>query len=665
MNKIFSIIRSNILVVFALSCLGLGVTTSCSDDSSAPANFYSAIRMTAAEVVKNNEDYSKFRRVLERADYLSMLSTYGQYTVFVPNNAAMDTFLVQNGYTSMNVDSLPLAVCDTLSRMHIVKHNAFFTTDMSSKSAPMNMNDVYVEMSAKAGADEVEGNTNVDILVNKYSRIIAQDDSVTNGVVHIVDRVLKASNSWLPDFMAEDSTISIFCEALVATRMCDSLTKYIDETYPEINRDSTEDSKDGFIVPYGSNGDGSPKPQNTYYPEKRFFKYSAFVETNAVYAKYNIHTLDDLKEYAKQIYDESYPEDAGKYDKDPTDRRNPLNRFVSYHLINRMGLYTDWVISFSQTMAASFIPGVADPEDYFETMLPHSIMRFSDSGGQLYINRKGLKGNVYEGCPGVRVLKSTEYDRDTKATNGNYFYIDDMLTYDYKTRNVALNRRMRIDASCLSPDFMNSGTGARAHHIDDPVHPNFMMGFKKGFLADWKISDETFVGCRKEDPTWRHYEGNGVCVNGKYDVSIKLPGVPFSGTWEIRMGYSKGNDRGAAQVYLNNEPCGIPVDFTYNDNSDGWTEDIEGDDEYNKAIDKAMRNRGFMKAMDSYGGSSSFRTLNTNYRRILTKQFMSSNEEYWLRFRQVVDDPNLYMSLDYIELVPKSVYDSPQGEDRH
>ena len=42
-----------------------------------------------------------------------------------------------------------------------------------------------------------------------------------------------------------------------------------------------------------------------------------------------------------------------------------------------------------------------------------------------------------------------------------------------------------------------------------------------------------------------------------------------------------------------------------------------------------------------------------------------SNKTYHLRFRQVLDDPNRYWSFDYIELCPKSVYGSPEGEDTH
>ena len=194
-----------------------------------------------------------------------------------------------------------------------------------------------------------------------------------------------------------------------------------------------------------------------------------------------------------------------------------------------------------------------------------------------------------------------------------------------------------------------------------------MIGFKHGYLTDFKMhNSHTFIGCGNEQTGWVHYQGSGVCINGEqYDASVKLPPVPHDGTWEVRIGYSQGNDRGIAQVYLNNSPCGIPVSFRMIDSNSGRVEDADKTEEEIMANDKAMRNRGFMKAMDSYGGATSLRDQYNCLRRILVRQYMRADQENWLRFRQILEGSTLYMSLDYIELCPKDVYDSPEGEDRH
>ena len=636
------------------------LTTSCSeDDSDAPLNFYSSVRLTAAGFIESDEaQFSDFKSILERGNYLSMLKTYGHYTVFAPTNDAIQLYLKENGYAT--IDAIPNDKCDTLARTHIVQDKAYFTTDMGDAVSPVNMNDDYIQMTSDS---DVTNNNALLIYVNKNSRIIQKDDSVTNGVVHVIDHVINASNQFLPALMEENPNLSIFCQALRLTGMADSLTKYVDETYT-VDPDSAVGGK-GFKVPYGTANDGTASKQcQTWYPEHRYFKFTAFVETDSIYRAHGINNLEDLKRYAKEVYDESYPEDAGKYDEDFKDRRNPLNRFISYHLINRIGSREYWVHCKGDIYEQKFLYNVYDPEDYFETMAPHTLIRFcSNPSEEIYINRKALVKNTKLEVRGVRVLKDDEGDEYTQTcSNGMYHYIDDILVYSADVRNNVLNRRIRIDGSCLSSDFMNAR--ARIYYMGKSEQ---MIGFKNGFLADFKMhNSNTFIGCGNEQTGWRHHQGSGVCITGeKFDASVKLPPVPHDGTYEVRLGYSTGDDRGIAQVYLNNEPCGIPISFRNFDSGYHFEPDTEDEDE-NKAIDKAMRNRGFMKAMDSYGSSSEpFRIYTNDIRRILVRQYMRADQDNWLRFRQILEGSTLYMSIDYIELCPKDVYDNPEGEDRH
>lgn len=642
--------------------VGMVLFTSCNDDESdAPLTFYSSVRLTAAGFIESNDDqFSDFRTILDRSNYLALLETYGHYTVFAPTNEAIQSYLKENGYAS--VEDIPLTQCDTLSRTHIVQDKAYFTTDMGGEVPPVNMNEDYIEMTSDS---DVYNNNALVFYVNKNSRIIQKDDSVTNGVVHVIDHVIHASNQFLPSLIEENPNLTLFYQALRLTGMADSLTKYNDDTY-SVEPDSAWNggTSKGFIIPYGTANDGVGSKQcKTWYPQNRQFKFTAFVETDSIYREHGIETLDQLKAYAKQIYDEAFPDDAGKYDNDFTDRRNPLNRFVSYHLIDRTGPRDYWVHCRGDIYSSRFRFNIADPEDYFETMAPHTLVRFcSNPGEEIFMNRVGLKTSAK--VRGVRVLKNNEGDGYTQTCrNGRYIYIDDILVYSHDVRWNVLNRRIRIDGSTLSPDFMNGH--ARMEHMGKD---EMMIGFKRGYLTNFKFHNEkTFVGCGNEQPGWRHYQGSGVCVTGeKFDVSVKLPPVPHDGTYEVRLGFSTGDDRGIAQIYLNNEPCGIPTSFRTIDSNTGYQDDT-GDEEEDRAIDKAMRNRGYMKAMDSYGPSDqeTFRTYGNDVRRILVRQYLRADQDYWLRFRQILSGSTLYMSIDYIELCPKDVYDSPLGEDRH
>ena len=647
-----------ICLLTTVSC----VLTSCSDnDSDAPLNFYSSVRLTAAGFIEADESqFSDFKAILERGNYLSMLKTYGHYTVFVPTNDAVQAYLKENGYASLS--DIPSAICDTLARTHIVQEKAYFTTDMGGEVPPVNMNDDYIKMTSDS---DVYNNNALLIYVNKSSRIIQKDDSVTNGVVHVIDHVIKANNVYLPDLLEQNPNLSLFCKAMRKTGVDMELTKYIDDTYAVLDPDSAEGGK-GFPVVNRSGSDGG-LTTTTYYPLHRYFKFTAFVETDSIFKENGITSLEKLEEYAKQVYDEAYPEDAGKYDNEYTDRRNPLNRFVSYHFINRIGPREYWVHCKGPIYEQKFLIDIADPEDYYETMAPHTLMRFcSNPGEEIYINRKAQVKNKKVEVPGVRVLKDNEVDKryEQSCMNGTYHYIDKILTYSKDVRWNVLNRRLRFDSSTLSPDFMNAR--ARMAHMNEDF---MMIGYKRGYLTDFKMyNDNTFIGCGNEQTSWVHYQGSGVCITGeKYDAALKLPPVPHDGTYEVRIGYSQGDDRGIAQVYLNDEACGIPVSFRVFDRGYEFEWDTD-DEEENKAIDKAMHNIGFMKAMDSYGNSSdgsSFRSQPNCARRILVKQTLRADQDNWLRFRQILEGNSLYMSLDYIELCPKEVYDDPDGEDRH
>ncbi|MGN1262486.1 MAG: fasciclin domain-containing protein [Prevotella sp.] len=628
-----------------VSCLCLLTCFTACDDEDIPDNFYSSTKVTAAGFIEQNDArFSGFRAILERSNYFTLLSTYGKFTLFAPTNDAVNRYLGEHGYRS--VDDIPFELCDTLARTHIVNKGAYFTTDVVDDALPeMNMNDRYIVISCDS---DIYNNNATIYYVNKRARIIERDDSVTNGVVHVIDNVLTASNRFLPDLIDEDEQLTIFSQALQLTGMADSLSKYVDLNYSCSNDSVT----DGVRVYYGGYW------QYAHFPEKRYYKYTAFCETDEVYRKAGINNLDDLVAYAKQTYDQVYPQDAGLYDEDFKNRKNPLNRFISYHLINRMGNYGDWVSS-GEIKNQCCVIDIYDPEDFYETMAQGTIMRFCSPAHGLFINRKGLARNA--SVQGVKVLSPSESGMtDQSALNGVYHYIDGVLAYSKEVRDVVLNCRIRVDGTTMSPDFMNAG--ARGHFGED-----YLTGFKNDFITDWKLSDETFIGVHSNELHWHSYEGNAVCITGIYDVSMKLPPVP-SGTYEIRMGYTVGVERGVVQVYLSNEPCGIPIDLReYGPATNiGWVADTENEED-NTANDKAMRNRGYMKAMDSYrsAGGNVFRDNTENLRRILTTQYLDESQTYWLRFRQVLKDPECYLSFDYIELCPKSIYGSPEGEDRH
>ena len=642
-----------------LSCgMTVGMTSCVDNDDDVPMNRYTAEKMTAAQFLTENESrVGDFITLLKRTSYFAMLSTYGDYTVFAPNNEAFAKYMATNSYNS--IDEIPLAVCDTLARTHIIKTKAYFTTDISEGSLGMNMAETFIELSINTDA---ENNNAVVHFANKVARMVEYDDSVTNGVVHIVNNIIPRTSDKLPDVIKADSTVSIFAEALFMTGLADSLMAYEDKNYPEWGADkASQDSAYTWNLSLKCKAEGSDPIQ---WVQKRYFKFTAFIEPDSIYKKFGINNVSDLEAYAKKIYDAVYPEDAGLYDKDYRNRKNPLNRFISYHLIDRVLPYDEIIMR--KDCFKHWDIDKCDPEEFYETMCPGTLVRFSSYNEQLYINRKGHKANVE--VPGVRVWKSTESGSSLQqAPNGMYHYLDEILAYTTEVRDVVLNCRIRFDSTVLSPDFANS---------DRPLYgEDKLRGYRLGYIKNWRVlGEKAVIGLHGEGVWWQHYKSNGITVSGIFDMTIKLPPVP-SGTYEIRTGYTVNPERGVVQFYLNNVPCGIPADLRIYgpDARIGWVADVTGNTteakNANKAIDKAMHNRGYMKAMDCYWQAADkanvLRSKENNLRYDLTTQYLDEKETYYLRARQVLADRKCYWNFDYLELCPKSVYDSPQGEDQH
>ena len=153
-----------------------------------------------------------------------------------------------------------------------------------------------------------------------------------------------------------------------------------------------------------------------------------------------------------------------------------------------------------------------------------------------------------------------------------------------------------------------------------------------------------------------------------YDVTMKLPPVPTGATYEIRLSYYANEGRGVSQIYLNDVPCGIPLDLrlTGDNPKVGWISDSElGDEESINAHDHAMHNRGLMKGIDSYQGYDIQRDRVNMLRSILATEYMEPEKDYYLRIRQVLDNDRTTFQTDNIEIVPKSVFQGIIPEDRH
>ena len=677
------------IVLLLAASLVTSSFVACSDDPD-EEHLYTMTSEYAADFIRNREKFSEFAEIVQRSNMMDLLGTYGSYTVFAPTNEAVDEFLHGRGLTS--VSQLSKEDCDTITFTHIIEQE-YFTTDYNNGTYPvMNMLDRPLTVSCDSDTLTVPGEVRLAVYINKTAKMLQMDDSVKNGVVHTLNKVIGTNNFMLPDIIREDPNSSLFYAALTATHMNDSLVRYVDEKY-FVGRDSIDWTNDRLVVHTGNEYD------NVAYMEHRYFKYTAFVPRDDVFReKYGVTDLEGLKKLAKQCYDPVYPEDADITDL--TDRRNSLNRFISYHLLPFQGTYyrLTAVDGPNSTLAnALFFRRMWDISCWYETMMPHSIMKFSFPNGSesgLYINRRGIQARPDQRGVKIRgtlVHEASDYKTEQTSLNGVFHYIDDILSYGYHpglnvyTQDDVMSERLRIDCCALSPDFMTSG--ARGHHTKinnsgNPglygqqsfstvaaTNPNTCLGFKAGSAQNFYFTDITHVHLRPRYLPFASYEADEIVVKGRYDLTVKLPPVP-EGDWEVRFLTCIGlGSRGIVQFYIDDVPQGIPFDMRPSGNSAniGYKSDEAlGSQDQIDAFDKQFRYRGWMKGPKSSGFSTNntsittiFRDYPENLRKIIGIFHSDGKTDHYLRLQQKMESENNECSFDMIELVPSTVFNNP------
>jgi uncharacterized surface protein with fasciclin (FAS1) repeats len=609
---------------------------SCYDSDEVGENFYTFKGQTIGSYIDAYPGlYSEFKNAVEIAGLTDLLKTYNKYTCFLPTNTAM-----QDWYGMQAVASIELLSDSAVRYMvysHLIPDKVYLTSDfVEGALTATNMNSRYLVIGYRPQAE------NVLILINSNSAIVDKDVELENGVIHSIDRVLTPSTAAISTLMANDPRISLFAEAMEKTGLADSLQQLRDETYvPEVS-------------PLSINGTTVCRS-----PQERKIGYTIFVESDEVFKKKGIETLAQLETYAAEVYNAMYPADAGI--SEPTDRRNSLNRFVAYHLIDKTVHYNNFFYKANMAQDAVLY-------EFMETFCPNTIFKVSNENGGIVINR-----NPARSVAGVTVLPTEPgYEQDTD--NGVYHLIDDILVYNGEVVTLLLNTRIRIDAASLHPELMTNGI--RYEQGDEPAgvtgEGNYYR-FKSGFLKNVEfVSSNTNLfylqGNTSTSYSWVNYQADEMMATGQFDFIMRLPPVP-AGTYEIRFGYTANSSRGILQFYVDGEPKGIPLNMkkAATDAAIGWESDASTLDN-GIENDKMMRNRGYMKGGTSYmAAANSARSYSGAIRRIVGTETWDYDGPHYLRFKSVSTDGLDQFMIDYFEYVPKNVYERPDGtsEDRN
>ena len=235
----------------------------------------------------NQEQYSMFLEILETTNYSTFMNTYGTYTLFLPTNEAVQNYLDAEGFSSIN--DIPMEDLEDLAKLHILEERIETVSFNDGKISTPSMQGQYLI----TGAANIGGSSN--ITVNKDARITSSNIEVGNGLIHVIDKMLKVANRTLAEMIEDDESLSIFSTALKETGWYEVLDE-----------------------PLTYNNDSVPS------------YLTVIAQSNEVFSENGINSYTDLEEKYSHLNDPMNPADS-------------LNLFMAYRIVPGLNYLADLV----------------------------------------------------------------------------------------------------------------------------------------------------------------------------------------------------------------------------------------------------------------------------------------------------------------------------------
>lgn len=696
--------------------------SSCEEEIDS-SNFAIKKEQTLADILDEDKNLSLardlFKRVrLGKADgssIYSVLSARGNYTTFVPDNVAIENYLKKLRLNDIN--ELTDAQAQLVAYSCVIDNGdqeAYESTEFPSRAA-FNLSNLFDRLLTCEEVDDTVKRVKYDELtelpliedgdtvftyypvyhkIDKASCVMVSDREASNGMLHIVSEVIAPTSDRVAEVIQNAENMKIMGRLLQETGIESLLTDERDAVYEETTREEK------INIP--GVGDAN-------IPLKRYIAFTGFVETDSIFHSKgvpalnldedgNITNWDEVLAAVKQI-----PEIVTAYGAAGDDLTNPNNaiyKFVQYHFIHGKlapGKFVMHCNEFRYDYGAdaknpqmSSMP--IDVWDYYTTIgaTRHllKVLQKGDAGEPglehpVYINRfctyqNGFKDNYDVEAvldEGIEVYENLALS----PSNGYVYPISDILVFGDKQRADMGKERLRIDFTTVlheltannfrGGDYMNfPRVNEQRTYFDNLVRAT----------TDTKVS-YLHVAYSKVGGSWKDFQGDEFMVTGLYDFTIKLPPVPVANEYEVRIYASHNTLRGMAQMYFGTDPdrlqpAGLPYDMRQscqNNPAIPWVTDDPDDIQTNIENDKNLRNQGYMKAPNiiTESGSKGLNTIRDaspatpGLRRIVTRQRMDPETTYYLRYKSALKKLDAQLYVDFIEIVPKEVYNGAEVED--
>lgn len=174
----------------------------------------------AADFIKNNYEMKLFYAALSKVGYLEQLNSTGPYTILVPTDAAFNRLGIYNptDFDKMNQDSLKKVIGYHIMPRRL-RVDDIPSNGIDVRYATLEGSELYV---SKASFNPNGGVENE--LYFSGTEAIRKDVTVANGMVHLIDNVMKPQfEKTVQQWLSQHSAYSVFVKGLKKFNLWDQL----------------------------------------------------------------------------------------------------------------------------------------------------------------------------------------------------------------------------------------------------------------------------------------------------------------------------------------------------------------------------------------------------------------------------------------------------------
>lgn len=202
----------SIFTLIAVIGIGMFTLTSCEKDDNNDDNMVNTPKSIAA-IASADPQFSILVEALIKADLATTLSQSGTYTVFAPTNSAFNALFTQLGVSG--IDQLSADALRPILLYHV----------LGTKAVSTGLSSGYVTtLSPAVGGRFVSLKVDVasGVKLNSASNVTTADIAASNGVIHIIDKVLLPPT--VADLAVANSSFTTLVSALSGAGLVPALS---------------------------------------------------------------------------------------------------------------------------------------------------------------------------------------------------------------------------------------------------------------------------------------------------------------------------------------------------------------------------------------------------------------------------------------------------------